>query len=100
MHPVALYRQFASDSRLLAAMLANPVDKQALELMAAGWDKIADNCEAMLRRSKGQLAFIPDEGGWQDWPPSAEIPLAPQTVEARAAKTKTPSRQQPARLNG
>jgi len=48
MHPVAKYRQFASNSRRLAAMLENPADKQALELMATGWDKVANNWEATL----------------------------------------------------
>ena len=52
MHPVAQYRRFASDYRTLAAMLANPADKQALELFAIGWDKIADNREAMLHIKK------------------------------------------------
>jgi hypothetical protein len=54
MHPVAKYRQFASNSRRLAAMLANPADKQALELMATGWDKVANSWEATLSRSNEQ----------------------------------------------
>jgi hypothetical protein len=33
-------------------MLTKPTDKQALELMAIGWDKVANNCEAMLRSSE------------------------------------------------
>jgi hypothetical protein len=40
-HPVAQYRRFARDYRRLAALLANPADKLALELMATGWDKVA-----------------------------------------------------------
>jgi len=35
-------------------MLANPADKQALELMATGWDKVANNWEATLSGSKEQ----------------------------------------------
>jgi hypothetical protein len=35
-------------------MLANPSDKQALELMATGWDKVANNWEAMRSSSKDQ----------------------------------------------
>ena len=54
MHPVAKYRQFASNSRRLAAMLANPADKRALELMATGWDKVANNWEATLSGSQEQ----------------------------------------------
>jgi hypothetical protein len=46
---VAQYRQFAADYRRLAAMLTKPADKQALELFATGWDRIAENHEAMLR---------------------------------------------------
>jgi hypothetical protein len=49
MHLVAQYRQFASDCRRLAATLTKPADKRALELFAIGWDKVADNREAMLR---------------------------------------------------
>ena len=49
MHLVAQYRKLAAESRRLAAMLTKPDDKQALELFATGWDRIADNREAMLR---------------------------------------------------
>lgn len=49
MHLVSEYRQFADDYRRLAAMLTKPNDTQALELFAIGWDKVADNREAMLR---------------------------------------------------
>jgi hypothetical protein len=52
MYPAAIYRRFASNSRRLAAKLASPADKQALELMAAGWDKAADKWEATLSGSK------------------------------------------------
>jgi hypothetical protein len=45
---VAQYRQFATDYRRLAAMLTKPDDKQALELFATGWDRVAENREAML----------------------------------------------------
>jgi hypothetical protein len=53
MHLTAQYRQFAADYRRLAAMLTKPADKQALELFAAGWDRIAENREVLLR-SEGQ----------------------------------------------
>jgi hypothetical protein len=49
MHLVAQYRQFATDYRRLAATLTKPDDKQALELFAVGWDRVAKNREAMLR---------------------------------------------------
>ena len=45
---VAAYRQFARDYRRLAAMLTKPSDRLALELMATGWDKVADCREALL----------------------------------------------------
>lgn len=48
MHLVAQYRQFATDYRRLAAMLTRPADKQALELLATGWHRVAENREAML----------------------------------------------------
>jgi hypothetical protein len=44
-NPVAQYRRFASDYRRLAAMLANPADKLALELMATGWDNVANRAK-------------------------------------------------------
>ena len=49
MHLVAQYRQFATDYRRLAATLTKPADKQALELLATGWDRAAENREEMLR---------------------------------------------------
>jgi len=48
MHLVALYKQFAADYRRLAATLTEPADKQALELLATGWERVAENREAML----------------------------------------------------
>jgi hypothetical protein len=47
MRSVSDYRRFARQSRRLAAALSGPADKQALELMAKGWDKAAEQCEAM-----------------------------------------------------
>jgi hypothetical protein len=49
MRLVAQCRQFATDYRRLAARLTKPADKQALELFAIGWDRAAENREAMLR---------------------------------------------------
>jgi hypothetical protein len=49
MHLVAQCRQFANDYRRLAAILTKPDDKQALELLAIGWERIAEKREAMLR---------------------------------------------------
>jgi hypothetical protein len=45
---VAKYRRLASEYRRLAALSTMTADKEALELFAIGWDKIADNREAML----------------------------------------------------
>lgn len=50
MKTVAEYRQFAEDCRKLAASLTIPADKQALELMAIAWDKVA---AAQKQVSKG-----------------------------------------------
>jgi hypothetical protein len=52
MHLVARYRQFATDYRRLAATLIEPADKQALELFAIGWDRVAENRETILRSKK------------------------------------------------
>ena len=48
----AEYRQLASEYRRLAALLTRTADKEALELFAIGWDKIADNREAMLHNEE------------------------------------------------
>jgi hypothetical protein len=52
------YRRFAEECRRLAGTLTKPTDKQALELMAKGWDKRADEREAKLR---GNGDLIEDE---------------------------------------
>jgi hypothetical protein len=54
MPSVADYRRFARKYRRLAAVLTAPADKRALELMAKGWDKIADKQEAALHNTKRQ----------------------------------------------
>jgi hypothetical protein len=48
MKTVEEYRGFAEDCRKLAAQLADPEDKRAMKLMAAAWDKIANEREAAL----------------------------------------------------
>jgi hypothetical protein len=49
MRTVAEYRQFAAECRKLAAKLSDPKDKQATELMAAAWERIANEREAALK---------------------------------------------------
>jgi|HubBroStandDraft_5_1064220.scaffolds.fasta_scaffold2523687_1 hypothetical protein len=46
---VAEYRRFAEECRQMAARTTNQNDKRALELMAIGWDKVADEREARLK---------------------------------------------------
>ena len=53
------YRQLASEYRRLAALLTRTDDKEALELFAIGWDKIANDHEAMLHNRAGRNR--PDE---------------------------------------
>jgi hypothetical protein len=59
MQLVAQYRRFATDCRHFAATLSKPADKQALELLQAleliaiGWERSAENREAMLRGEVG-----------------------------------------------
>jgi hypothetical protein len=50
MKTVAEYRQFAQSSRELAAKLSNPKDRHAILLMAAAWDKVADQRETALKK--------------------------------------------------
>jgi ferric-dicitrate binding protein FerR (iron transport regulator) len=57
MKTVAEYRKFAEDSRELAAKLKTPDDKRALQLMAAAWDKVANEREAQLRKTAAARRF-------------------------------------------
>lgn len=57
MKTVEEYRQFAKDCRTMVAKLSDPIDKRAMELMAVGWDKVADQREAALK--KGKLPLEP-----------------------------------------
>lgn len=62
MHLVFEYRQFARDYRRLATILTEPADKQALELMATGWEKTAEKREVLLRSQQHPgYQPVPDE---------------------------------------
>jgi hypothetical protein len=50
MRLVAQCRLLAIEYRRLAAQSPRRDDKEALELLAIGWDKIADRREAMLHK--------------------------------------------------
>jgi hypothetical protein len=56
---VAEYRKFAEDSRQLAANLKTPDDKLAPELMAAAWEKIANEREAQLGNTTAARGRFP-----------------------------------------
>jgi hypothetical protein len=56
MKSAAEYRKFAEECRDLAGKLSQPEDKRAVLLMAAAWEKVANEREAQLRRTT--------EGGW------------------------------------
>jgi hypothetical protein len=51
MRTVAEYRKYADDCRQLAAKLTNPDDKRAVLLMATAWDKVANEREALLKKT-------------------------------------------------
>jgi hypothetical protein len=57
MKTVEEYRGFAEDCRKLAAQLVDPEDKRAMELMAAAWDKVANEREGALK-GKSPLAQV------------------------------------------
>jgi hypothetical protein len=59
MKSVTEYRRFAEDCRELASKLKDPNDKRALLLMAAGWDKIANECAAKLAATGEQDSIGP-----------------------------------------
>jgi len=48
MKTVAKYRRLAEEYRKLSDRLTNPKDKEALQLMARGWDNVAAECEDRL----------------------------------------------------
>ena len=50
MRTVQEYREYAEGCRALAAKLTDPQDKVALELMAAAWDKAAEDREMALTK--------------------------------------------------
>jgi hypothetical protein len=64
MRTIAEYREYAQGCRDLAARTTDPNDKRALELMATGWDKVADQREAAINKG------LPVE------PPKDEVPTA------------------------
>jgi hypothetical protein len=49
MRTVEEYRRFAEDCRKLAAELTDPKDKYGMELMAAAWDRVANERKATLK---------------------------------------------------
>lgn len=57
------YRRFARQSRRLAAALSAPADKQALELMAKGWDKVAEKREAAQRSQESTKPLVETDQG-------------------------------------
>jgi hypothetical protein len=59
MRSVSDYRRFARQSRRLAAALSGSADKQALELMAKGWDKAAERCQAMQLNQEQEKQLEP-----------------------------------------
>jgi hypothetical protein len=56
---VAEYRKFAEDCRELAAKLNTPDDKRAQELMAAAWDKVANQREMQLGKAAARRFSLP-----------------------------------------
>ena len=78
MHLVAQYKQFAIDHRRLAAKLTKPADKQALELLAIGWEKAAEKREAMLRHALVSVA--PAVVSVPNLPPPRAAPPAHHSV--------------------
>jgi hypothetical protein len=50
MKTVAEYRLYAEECRKLAAKMTRPDDKQALEMIARAWDRIATERESILLR--------------------------------------------------
>ncbi|MGB6799819.1 MAG: hypothetical protein WBE48_25475 [Xanthobacteraceae bacterium] len=59
MKTVAEYRQFAQDCREMAARMDDPQDREALELQANAWEKVANEREAKL---KGDDPPLPEAG--------------------------------------
>ena len=54
MRTVEENRSYAAECRKVAAELPKPVDKKALELMAAAWEKVAAERERRIKESGPQ----------------------------------------------
>ncbi len=52
MKTVAEYREYAEACRRLAAKISDANDKRAVLLMAAAWDKVANEREADLQKAR------------------------------------------------
>jgi len=59
MNTVEECRGFAQDCRNLAAELHDPKDKRAIELMAAAWDKVANERELAPKRKSPSNKIAP-----------------------------------------
>jgi hypothetical protein len=52
MRTVAEYRQYARECREMAARMDNPQDREALELQARAWEKVAAGRETALKNKE------------------------------------------------
>lgn len=53
---VAQYREFATQCREMATRTHSPLDRKALELQAAAWDRIANERETALTKEPAPKA--------------------------------------------
>jgi hypothetical protein len=56
------YRRYARECRVLAERMTSPNDRQALELQAIAWEKIANQREAAIAdaiTNKTPLKYVP-----------------------------------------
>jgi hypothetical protein len=52
MRTVAEFRQYARECREMAARMDDPKDREALELQAKAWEKVAAGREAALKNKE------------------------------------------------
>jgi hypothetical protein len=56
MKAVSEYREFAAMCRDLAGRLKDAKDRKAVEVMASGWDKVADDRETRMATVEAEIA--------------------------------------------
>jgi len=64
MKTAAEYREFAAKYREMAAKMTDPQDREALELQASAWEKVASAREAALKKNDRHAILFCNKAGF------------------------------------